>query len=308
MHTERTIMLGEENLSITISELEEKERQSFWQFVELTRHLQEIRQLYLLFKYDLDRLLGTYELMSNGQVSKSNCPATTDEDYIAINALVTNFISAGKTLTEAMKNCIKGNFAEEDPMYIEFMQSHHDIYDHRFPYRLLVRLRDHSQHGHLPVSQEGAWYGFDLYQILNKPHYRHNPKMRHEIEGAVELVMDKHRQIPKLSLAMTLAEYIANLLGLYSAFWGCFALLLNSLYKECQQIEMQYPQNRFEFEGVEMFCYDVEEGMAHTITSQDDPKEMLVRFKGEAESVYKEYEKAWDDLKEGVKFVPLEGK
>lgn len=42
MDTERTIVLDGE-ISISITELGESERQTFWHFVELSRHLQEIR-------------------------------------------------------------------------------------------------------------------------------------------------------------------------------------------------------------------------------------------------------------------------
>ena len=42
------------------------------------------------------------------------------------------------------------------------------IYDTVFSYKLLTRLRDYSQHGHLPVSSEGNSYYFDFVDILGK--------------------------------------------------------------------------------------------------------------------------------------------
>lgn len=129
--------------------------------------------------------------MSSGQVIRNNHPATTDEDYIAVNAFVINWISAARTLTALMENCIKGNFAKDDPKYQVYMQNYHDLYDHCFSYRLLIRLRNYAQHGHLPVSQEGDWYGFDLYKILKKSHYLHNAQVKRELEDVVALVLDK---------------------------------------------------------------------------------------------------------------------
>ena len=57
------------------------------------------------------------------------------------------------------------------------------IYDKKFSYRLLIRLRDFSRHGHLPVYiSEDNKCSFDLDQILYTPHFNLNKKIKEEMQ------------------------------------------------------------------------------------------------------------------------------
>lgn len=167
MDTEKTFIFRDQMIELSAAELSPDEVELAKQHVEITRHLKEIQQLYLMFQYALDCIDSKYTLMSNGKVLKNNDPANTEADFIAINAMVNNLISAGRTLVESMECYVSENYPKDDSNRKEYMDFYHKTYDISFPYRFLIRMRDYSQHGHLPVNQDGEWYGFDLYQVLN---------------------------------------------------------------------------------------------------------------------------------------------
>ena len=75
-------------------------------------------------------------------------------------------------------------------------------------------MRDYSQHEHLPVNRDGAWYGFDLYG-----------------------------DIPRLSLAMTVAKFTANLLAIYHQFWISVEPKLITSEKEFKMLIANHPAN-----------------------------------------------------------------
>ena len=56
-----------------------------------------------MFQYALDSFDAKYLLMSDGKVLKNGEPAISEDDFIAINAMVNNLISAGRTLVESME-------------------------------------------------------------------------------------------------------------------------------------------------------------------------------------------------------------
>ena len=154
--------------------------------VEITRHLQEIHHLFLMLKYDIESLQKEYTLDVSGKVFRGGKPAKREEDFIAVNAHVINIISAGRTLTEAMECYINTNERIEPEAKNRYKSFCSNTYDKSFSYRLLIRLRDFSQHGHLPVCKTHNNYCFDLKQILEKPHFNHNEKLRRQMADILE--------------------------------------------------------------------------------------------------------------------------
>ena len=303
MDTEKTFMLHNQGPDLLFSALCPDELTIAKEHVEITRHLQEIHQLYLMFQYALDCIDSKYTLMSNGKVLKNNDPANTEADFIAINAMVNNLISAGRTLVESMECYVSENYPKDDSDRNEYMDFYHKTYDISFPYRFLIRMRDYSQHGHLPVNQDGEWYGFDLYQVLNKPHFKHNGLIKQQLDNAVKEVMDVYGDIPRLSLAMTLAEFTANLLAIYHQFWVSVEPMLLASEKKFKELIANHPENVNVVgeEKVSLFIYDVEiDGLAHMVFTDDDSSQMLSNFKTVAKAAADRYMNSWDQLKRGT--------
>ena len=105
MDTEKAFVLRDQNVEFSAAELSPDEVELAKNYVELTRHLQEIRHLYLMLQYCLDCIDSKYTLMSDGKMLMNNEPAITEADFIAINTMVNNLISAGKNWFNTSGSC-----------------------------------------------------------------------------------------------------------------------------------------------------------------------------------------------------------
>ena len=75
-------MLHNQGPDLLFSELSKDELAIAKEHLEITRHLQEIHQLYLMFQYALDSFDAKYLLMSDGKVLKNGEPAISEDDFI----------------------------------------------------------------------------------------------------------------------------------------------------------------------------------------------------------------------------------
>lgn len=303
MDTERAIMLRGQNIKFSFAELNSVDVKLAREHVEITRHLQEIQQLYLMFQYAVDCIDGTYTLLRNGTVLKNNEIANSQADFIAINAMVNNLISAGRTLVESMDCYINENYPEGNSCRDEYFDFLHKTYDDSFAYRFLIRLRDYSQHGHLPVNEDAGWYGFDLYQVLNKPNFKQNGLIKQQLDNAVKECVDIYGDIPRLPLAMTLAEYTAQLLGIYHRFWAVVESAVIASENNFKALIANHPENVNigKDASAPFFIYDIcEDGLAHIVFVKDDAQKMLSIFKLEAKTVADQYMNSWHQLKFGT--------
>ena len=113
MYTER-MFLTDEGFSLTYEELLENDLEVARHFIEVTRHLQEIHYLFLIFINNIDKLQKEYVLMNNGDVFYRERAANDESDYISINSYIINIISAGRTLVESMECYINSNLNIDD--------------------------------------------------------------------------------------------------------------------------------------------------------------------------------------------------
>lgn len=296
MDTEK-IFLTDDGFILVCEELTEEDLKTARHFIEITRHMQEIHQLFLIFKKDIDDLQSEYVLKNNGNVFREQNPVNSGADYISVNSYIINIISAGRTLVESMECYIENNsdIGDVKQKYLDF---YHNTYDSSFAYRLLIRLRDYFQHGHLPVSSMGSNYFFDLIQIANKPHYNHNKKFETQMESVIDEILDKYHNTPTISLTETLAEYIIKLLSIYKLFWYQTEKELMEACTKFQTVVSCYPDNIIkEQEGLDgLFIYDVADGNAHVVDPNDKPDEMVMRFKKEADDNFNEYAEAYKEV------------
>lgn len=187
----------------------------------------------------------------------------------------------------------------------KYLNFYHDVYDHSFSYRLLIRLRDFSQHGHLSVSCTRNNYYFDLIQIAEKPHFNHNKTLSQEIEKIIEEILSVYKDIPTFSLTNTIAEFIAKLFSIYNEFWNLVETELTKSCIDIQEVIKNNPCNIIDkqqlFSG--LFIYEFIDGRLHVIPVNNGAQAMFERFKTEAESTYKKYKDAHSQLMEGSMLV-----
>lgn len=296
MDTEKRF-LTDNGFKLVCEDLSEEDLKTARHFIEITRHMQEIHQLFQILKKDIDDLQNEYVLKNNGNVFREQNPANSEADYISVNSYIINIISAGRTLVESMECYIKNNpdIGDAKQKYLDY---YHNTYDSSFAYRLLIRLRDYSQHGHLPVSSMGNNYFFDLIQIANKPHYNHNKTFEQQMKSIIDEILEKYHSTPTISLTETLAEYVVKLLAIYKMFWYQTERELTEACTKFQSVVSGYPDNIIkEQKGLNgLFIYDVIDGNAHVVDPNDKPDEMVTRFKSEAEDNFEEYVDAYKEV------------
>lgn len=299
MDTEKFFILNKENALFdftNFSELHAIDLDIAEHHVELTRHLQEIHQLFLVLKFNLDILEKEYCLMNTGRVFHNGQEAAKESDYIAINAFIGNIISSGRTLIENMECFVKEILPAKSESQQAWLNYYHDVYDRSFAYRFLIRLRDFSQHGHLPVSYSKDSYCFDLIQVLNKPHYNHNPKIKVELEKFTQISLETYRDTPTLSLTLTLAEYFSELMSIYSRFWTVVESHFVETNTKFKILLKEWSCNI----SFDYFAYKIVDSNAHLVSIKDEPTKMFNTYKKEAKQTYKEYRRAWEQIKPTV--------
>lgn len=227
MDTEKTYCIGKAPMEMAYTELESYDLASMELYVDHIRHLQEIHHLFLILMYQIEQIQRNYTFMSNGNVFRGQFPADKEDDYIAINAHIINITSSGKTMIESMNNFANLNYLSDENKH-SYLAMVSKLYDTVFSYKLLIRLRDYSQHGHLPVSSEGNTYYFDFVNILGKPHFNHNKAVKNQMEDAISTCKNLLDDTPRLSLTRTLAEFVATILRIYQNFW---------MFAECTMLE-----------------------------------------------------------------------
>lgn len=301
METERTVRLDEDSPSPPFSELTAEELETVKRYVELTRHLQELHQLFLIFKFDLDAFLSRYRITSSGEVFCGDILADSNDDYIAVNAGVISIISAGKTLVESMRTYVRENCGKESKIYLSFEAFCSSVYDHTFAYRFLMRLRDYAQHGHLPVNKDKGWYGFDLKTIVEKPRFKQNGKIQKELETLICEVQEKYGDLIRMPLADMLAQYTPKLLSIYRIFWSTIEKEFLKNEADFWEIVRTHPENVFAQEDCHpgFFSYNLVNGNLDVVSLEKAFDHLIQPCKKEGEKVCNEYETAWKDYIRG---------
>lgn len=226
MDTSTPIYLKKTTINLTMDDvpsLNRTEQLGISQYVEMVRFLEEIVQLYDIYRMNLQLLRHYYKLNMNDTFEKQFSYNFGVSDRTAINALTANLLSAGKTLINSLDAFVKMMCGEGSDVYSSLRVKMSEEYDTCFSYRFLIRLRDFAQHGHPAVSlrltEKGSVFCYDLEQIKDTPHFDHNATMKNEYEKLVELIFKECGDNAKVSYTRTTAEFNLSILKIYSAFW-----------------------------------------------------------------------------------------
>lgn len=289
-------------------ELPEQELSAVQHFVEINRHAQEIKNLFLIFKFNIEQLRDHYTLMHSGDLLCGEQKASSEEDFIAVNAYVTNILSAGHTLVESMEAYVKENEEIDESVKNTFFDYEHGIYDTSFAYRLLIRLRDFTQHGHLAVSKTDNIYFFDLKQILEKPHFTHNKKLGDEIKQHAAEIIDLYKDTPTISLTQAVAEYVSKLLLIYQQFWKTATAEFQSACLAFDNIAHSHPENFTTCEDgkVDLFFYEKSDAGSQAMWLSGDFLSVFEELSQEAKTYADYYFNAYEELMEGTILVKLD--
>lgn len=311
MNTEKFITAKQINMpieNIHIAILNDKELEIIEFHIELTRHIQEIQQLFQVFRFNLKSILNDYTLMNSGNIIRNKHFTIEFTDYIVINALVINYISSGKTLIESLESCIKYNYGENSKQYRDFKSDClNKTYDDRFSYRFLTRLRDFSQHGHLPIHIDNGKCSFNINQILSTPHFNHNKTLKNQMEVIKQEILLKYGDISHIAFTMSIAEYNMCILSIYRNFLSFIEPLLVESNKSIYSLFKSRPDiitHSDDFHD-DLVFYKVTDDSIHVFSANDNSINMFENFKNEAENVLKEEQVELENLQSSLKLRKL---
>lgn len=186
--------------------------------IEVNRHLQEIEHLFQIYKTNLNLLLNHYVLYKNDSIIRKVDAGPSD--YININAMIINMISAGKILVDSIETLfsyLNSQFQSQKNDFKKDCISYY--YDKYFSYRLFYFLRNYSQHGHLPISSPGGKrYYFDLQRILETPHFNVGSKFAQEFERIKKDIYKQFHDYPRIAVTTHLIEYNLIIHKIYKRF------------------------------------------------------------------------------------------
>lgn len=297
MDTEQYFLFNENTPSIeNCVVLDEEDLSLFKAHVEYCRHIKEIFGLICIFNIHLTRLLTEYHLYSNGRAFREGEEALSIFDYYNINAHTRSILSAGQTLKESMLSFAKNNFPEDSQIRAEYFSADKKTYDSSFAFSLLVRLRDYSQHGHLPVTCNNGVYLFDLKVISRKPHFHHNKAIKDKMDEASSMLIQKYKECPTIPLTTTLSEYVSNLLYLTNQFFAIFEQYFIESEQKYNQIMQKYPDNIVE--GA--FIYDCDGENIDIVNAEDKSKDMYETYRKEVAQLFAHYSSEWTKLQTGA--------
>jgi len=281
-------------------------------FVEKVRFIQEVEQLFCVYKSNLAVLLAVYTLYESDIVErKMELPCDCCTDYSNINAFVTNVISSGKTLINAMIVYIKNAYGPGSSEYSEFKTTYpKKEYDDSFGYRFLTRLRDFSQHGHLPVSmmktERGNVAWFDIDRILKTPHFHHNETIAANLEELRESILKDFGSTARIAFAFTIAQYNLSVVTIYSSFYGS---VKDDFFRICDKVDnhlIEYPEAIIKADGYPngMVGYldDDDTSHLHIFNPEDKTREMFVGFSEKANITLQKDTEEMELLKLSFKF------
>ena len=307
MDTERLIPFQDFDLdSITLPDLSAEELRVTTEYVEITRHLQEISQLFSVFRYDLQSLLNVYDLNNKDELVRRKAYVDGFDDRTEINALVISYLSAGKTLTDSLKTCVEKSCSTLEEDRVGYQELLTRVYDGAFSYRLLVRLRDYAQHGHLPVSIVDNRLCFDLGQIINTPHFNHNKSLKGEMETFIEELLVKHETQPRYVFTLAMAEYTASMAEIYDGFWEKMERAFTFRAEAFQRLIGARPDDlEHKRENLKGFFFYLIENTLHCFNAMDDSFALFRQCQKAARAFLESQQLELRSLRSSLRLVPM---
>lgn len=275
---------------IKIPQFNIMEKHTLENYMEITRHFQEIDRLFEIFQFNLENLLTFYQLDNNDYITRNFEFNFTSNDNIIINSLIISYLSAGKTLTSSIEAFAKIHFGENSDDFKDFKGNClNKIYDENFHYRLLIRLRDFAQHGHLPVTtiDSNNRCCFNLQNILYTPHYNHNKQLKQQIEKLIEDIHKQFSDYPHIAFTLSIVEFNICIIKIYLNFIDTITTLLTNSRKQIDLLLKKRPdiihKSHDAFNG--FVFYDYINNAFQCFNPKQDPIKMLFEVKNKLENL-----------------------
>lgn len=297
MDTEQFVLLhGNSPSFASCIELDSNDLTCVEKHVELARHIKEIYGLYRVFLFNIEALRGEYDLFSNGAAYHNGELADAEDDYYKMNAFIISILTSGKALKDSMETFVRSHLSEGNPERLSFEETNRSLYDGCFSYKFLLRLRDYTQHAHLPVDCFEGVYCFNIATIQAKPHFKHNAALEAEMIRFRDEMIKLYDSNPTLSLTWTLAEYVSVLLSLLSKFFDIVRPLIYDSTQHFSEVVSRYSSNVINGG----FVYAMIDNFAHLVDMNDNTNQMVDSYCTEVVDKTMQFQQDWAVLTEGT--------
>lgn len=295
MDTEKYVFVNEETAkdfeNVNYIDGSREQLSDIIDYIELTRYLQEIYQWFDVFNYDLYCLR---ESMNK-------------KEKIAVNSNMISLLSSGKNLIDSIEGCIRCNCTQEEYKVFK-TECISEEYDKCFSYRFMIRLRNYTQHNHIPISHHDDSICFDLMQIYNTPHYCFNKTLKKEISSFMEEVKEKCNENLKISIPPTVSSYVCSVYKIYKKFLNRIRIELINKHDKCYEIFNQNPElvkqkDNERFRNWLFYTISDEENFLQAFNTKEDSEGMLVERKNQVIEYIKSEIHNVKELKKNFEYI-----
>lgn len=270
-----------------IPEINEETKTTLKKMIVFGEELQGIRQLFDIFIFNLEHMDEFCTMYYNDEIIKKKDGSSVT--FTEINAFLINVIGAGKTLTEAIEKFLNEEIGEETGE--NFKKNYlSKKYDESFSYRFLLYLRNLSQHGYLPVSQNfDGRFCFDLAQIINTRHIKPNAAIKKSMEDVYVELVEKVKTEPHIAFTYTLATFSLVVVEIYYNFLKEIELEVRLHHEQRNICLEQHPELIFSQLGnlKNMVVFNEDNGALHMFSKEDNIWNMYVNLKKQAKEKVK---------------------
>ena len=292
MDTYKTILF--KNLpefdDIAFPKISEADSMLFTSYVELFASLQEVQQLYDIFRVNVNAF-SPYNLQIDDRIIEIS--SGEEIDRYTINSLTINLISSGRCLVDMIDVILKNDLSQNycDEFRDEFSST---IYDNTFGYRFLYWLRNISQHGYIPVSRKfDGRYCFDLEQIRNLRHFCYNNKsFIDEIDKIKSEIINVYQNEPDLCFSKNIDDYIKSVIEIYYRFLDFIKPEIDSVFDKVQKCIISHPEYVCRDDRCQGYiAYKKENKTLHLFNVEDNLKNYYLRNRSQVKRVFKNYDR-----------------
>ena len=295
MNTENMVLVEDLDFDIDklkIPNLNIDEENCLKNHIAITKQIQEIDQLFHVFRYNLKMILDHYKVYHDDRIEYLYSYSKKEIDYIIINTLVINYIGSAKSLIELIEAVLKSISNENLNIYIKFKKEYlTKEYDSKFSYRFLFCMRNFSQHGYLPISIDANnRCFFDFNSILSVSHFTFKKELKDEMLEIKQKIYEKYKGYPKISFTRTIAEFNMEVIKLYQNFLD---VIEDSLIESVQKVKKLIKKNpRLVHKSSDCLnnfvLYRLSDGTIHCFSKKDNPIKMINDMKDNVSNILQE--------------------
>lgn len=286
MNTRRVIKIEENEQNFIFYKMSEENEKIFRNYIEMSRHFQEITQLYRMMLFDLDDISKQYVFHFDDRV----IPLYDKElNILYVNRIIRNAVSSARTLIESMEIFEREYIDSEGYFKINFISR---TYDEYFSYRFIDFIRNYLQHGHVPISFDGEKIFFQLSEILDVTHMRINSSLKKQMKNIEHELLDYGDGNIYLTVVPMCYEYFLLVQVLILEFLRFIKGYLLEHFNKVQEILEENGEYVSDINGIPFVAvYLDEERRLHGFSAEDNMEREMDYWIDFAEQQLQQYEK-----------------